>query len=656
MTFTTNHAVGYRPDIDGLRAIAVLGVLFYHVDSSMLGGGFVGVDVFFVISGFLITSLMVRDLESGSFSIARFYERRIRRILPALFCMIAACCAAAWFILLPYDLENFAKSAKYAAISLPNLYFLGEIQDYFSPQVSRLPLLHTWSLGVEEQFYIVFPLLLTILFGRVSRPKIRFAFITSVFVVSLAAAVVAVRDRPEEAFFLLPYRAWELMVGSLIAMANLRIRKTGLNHACGLAGLAMILASMVFYTEKIDFPGSAAIPPCLGAGLLIITGGDGRSISARLLSWKPLVFIGLISYSVYLWHWPLLAFARYREMPDDASSAAVLLVGSLVAGALSWQFIEKPFRKPGFGTRSMVFAAWALSCLLLISYSHLARRSEGFTNRYSSEVLLVLAYKEWATEFRNDAAKNFRPEKAPVYGASGVSPDIAVWGDSHARSLLPVLEAMALKRGRAIKHFGMNGVPPVVGATPAVKNPDRVSRYTARTLELLTHDSSIKTVILTSRWSFPNPKYEEGPSRFKTSFHERSFDEWSEMEFYYASRIRETVEQLLAAGKQVVIIEPIPAPPFNVPDTCAAALHVGNEPVARVKAENYASKHRLVLDAFDDIEPSPHLLRIKPWNKLVSEGQLLVWNDRKPLYADESHVSRAGAFYLEDLLAEAFDR
>jgi hypothetical protein len=189
-----------------------------------------------------------------------------------------------------------------------------------------------------------------------------------------------------------------------------------------------------------------------------------------------------------------------------------------------------------------------------------------------------------------------------------------------------------------------------------VKNPDRVSAYTARTLELLTHDTSIKTVILTSRWSFPNPKQEEGPSRFKTSFHERSFDEWSEMELYYASRIRETVAQLLAADKRVVIIEPIPAPPFNVPDICAAALHGGSEPEAWVSAENYASKHRLVLEAFDALGTSPHLLRIKPWNKLVSDGRLLVWNGREPLYADQSHVSRAGAFYLEDLLADAFDR
>jgi hypothetical protein len=477
-----------------------------------------------------------------------------------------------------------------------------------------------------------------------------------VFLVSLAAAVIAVRHRPEEAFFLLPYRAWELMLGSLLAMAKLRFRNAALNHTCGLAGLAMIIASMVCYTERIAFPGAAAVPPCLGAGLLIMTGGDNRSITARLLSWKPLVFIGLISYSLYLWHWPLLAFSRYCGMQDDASSAAFLLVASLVAGALSWHFIEKPFRKPGFGTRPMVFSAWAFSCLLIIGFWHLARRTEGFASRYSSEVLRVLAYKEWATEFRNDAAKNFRPEEAPVYGAPGVPPDIAVWGDSHARSLLPALKAIASKRGRAIKHFGMNGVPPVVGATPAVKNPDRVSKYTARTLEILTHDPSIKTVILTSRWSLSDPKQQEGPSRFKTSFHERSFEEWDKMEQYYASQIRETVERLLAAGKQVVIIEPIPAPPFNVPETCAAVLHRGGEPEAWVSAENYASKHRLVLEAFDNIGASPNLLRIKPWNKLVSNGRLLVWHDREPLYADQSHVSRAGAFYLEGLLTAAFDR
>jgi peptidoglycan/LPS O-acetylase OafA/YrhL len=649
------QAMNYRPDIDGLRAIAVLGVLWYHIDPAVLGGGFVGVDVFFVISGFLITSLIIKDLETGSFSIARFYERRIRRILPALFCMIAACCVAAWFILLPDDYLDFAKSAKYAAISLPNLYFLREIRDYFSPGVERFPLLHTWSLGVEEQFYIAFPLLLTLLFRHVGKPRIRIAVVSVVLIASLVAAVLTVPRHPEKAFFLLHYRAWELMLGALIAMAKPRLRSVGMNHALGAAGLVMILLAMVLYTANTAFPGASAVPPCLGAGLVILTGGDKRVITARLLAWRPLVFIGLISYSVYLWHWPLIVFARYAGMRESLPAAALLGAISLVAGALSWRFIEQPFRKPITGTRPMVFAAWALTCVLLIGFWHAARWSQGFAARYSADVLRVLDYKEWATAYRNNAAKKFKPEESPVYGARNVTPDIAVWGDSHARALLPVLDEMAKRRGRALRHFGMNGVPPVVGATPLdIGNPQKTSEYSARTLALLTRDPSLRTVVLISRWSLPGTARCDGGSGATFSFHEQSFKTRELMDSYYIARLRETIQLLLDSGKRVVIVEPVTMAPFNVPDTFARMLNDGHEPDISVDCPQQEIGNQLILQAFDQLAPSPLLVRIKPSQKLVHDGQLLLWHERKPLYADQSHLSTAGAWFIEDLLADAF--
>lgn len=647
--------MNYRPDIDGLRAIAVLGVLWYHIDPAVLGGGFVGVDVFFVISGFLITSLIIKDLETGKFSIARFYERRIRRILPALFCMIAACCVAAWFILLPEDYLDFAKSAKYAAISLPNLYFLKEIRDYFSPGVERFPLLHTWSLGVEEQFYIAFPLLLTLLFRHIGRAPIRIAVVSVVFIVSLVAAVLAVPRHPEKAFFLLHYRAWELMLGALIAMAKPRLRSVGLNHSLGAAGLVMIVLAMAFYTDNTPFPGASALPPCLGAGLLILTGGDKRVITFRLLAWRPLVFIGLISYSVYLWHWPLIVFARHAGIQVAGPAAALLMAGSLVAGALSWRFIEQPFRKPVAGTRPMVFAAWALTCVLLIGFWHAARWSRGFSARYSADVLRVLDYKEWATAYRNNAAKNFKPEESPVYGARNVTPDIAVWGDSHARALLPVLDEMAKQRGRALKHFGMNGVPPVVGATPSdVGNPQKTSEYSARTLAMLPRDPSLRTIILISRWSLPSQSHHDGGSGSACSFYEQAFRTRELMDSYYTAKLRETIQTLLDSGKRVVIVEQVPMAPFNVPDNFARMLNDGHEPDASVEYPQQEAGNQAVLQAFDQMGQSPFLMRIKPSQKLVHDGQLILWHDRKPLYADQSHLSTAGAWFIEDLLAYAF--
>lgn len=649
-----DKAINYRPDIDGLRAIAVLGVLWYHLDPATLGGGFVGVDVFFVISGFLISSLIIKDLENGGFSIARFYERRIRRILPALFCMIAACCVAAWFILLPEEFLDFAKSAKYAAISLPNLYFLGEIRDYFSPGVERFPLLHTWSLGVEEQFYILFPLLLMLLFRHVGHPRMRLALVSLAFVASLAAAVLAVPRHPEKAFFLLHYRAWELMLGAIIAMAKPRLRSVALNRSLGAAGLAMIVLSMVLYTENTAFPGAGAIPPCLGAGLVIMAGSDTRAITARLLAWRPLVFIGLISYSVYLWHWPLIVFAKHAGMRESAPTAMLLGAASLVAGTLSWRFIEQPFRKPVAGTRPVVFAAWAATCILLIGFWHAARWSRGAADRYSADVLRVLAYKEWATAYRNNAAKKFKPEESPVYGAANVIPDIAVWGDSHARALLPVLDEMAKQRGRALRHFGMNGVPPVVGATPLdIGNPQKTSEYSARTLALLARDPSLRTVVLISRWSLPVAAGLDGGTGATFSFHEQSFKTRESMDSYYTDKLRETIRRLLESGKRVVIVEPVPMAPFNVPDTFAKMLIDGDEPDTSVTCPQQEKENARILQTFDQLSPS--LIRIKPSRKLVHDGKLLLWHERKPLFADQSHLSTAGAWFIEDLLAAAFE-
>jgi peptidoglycan/LPS O-acetylase OafA/YrhL len=645
----------YRPDIDGLRAIAVLGVLCYHIDPAWLTGGFVGVDVFFVISGFLITSLMIRDLKAGRFSIAGFYERRIRRILPALFCMIIACCIAAWFILLPEDYMDLAESAKYAALSLPNLYFLKEIQNYFGPGVERFPLLHTWSLGVEEQFYIAFPLLLTFLFRRVGKPGTRLAIVSVLCIISFMASVLAVPRYPEKAFFLLHYRAWELMLGALIAMSNPRPRRASLNHTLGVAGLAMIVLSMVIYTENTAFPGASALLPCLGAGLVILTGGENPAITARLLAWRPLVLIGLISYSVYLWHWPLIVFARHAGTTAAAPTAMLLMAGSLVAGALSWRFIEQPFRKPVNVKRPMVFAAWALTSLLLVGFWHATRRSGGFAHRYPDDALRVLEYKKWATAYRNDAAKHFRPEEAPVYGAKNVSPDIAVWGDSHARALMPALDSLSKQNGRAIKHFGMNGVPPVIGTTPLDKeHPDKVAAYNARTLELLSHDPTINTVILISAWSPVLHTAHHGGVANAFAFYERSFTNRRELDDYFVSKVRETIERLLSADKRVVVVEPVPAAPFNVPDEFARILIKGAKPEAFVAADGFHERHRSITEVFESFSGSERFVRVSPAEKMIIQGKLLLWNDHKPLFADLTHLSEAGAFYIRDLLAVAF--
>jgi hypothetical protein len=395
----------------------------------------------------------------------------------------------------------------------------------------------------------------------------------------------------------------------------------------------------------------AALPPCVGAGLLIFSGSDSRSLVCRVLGCRPLVFTGRISYSVYLWHWPLLAFTKYHG-PLDAGSGALVFAGSLAMGALSWRWIEQPCRKPDFGTRRMVFAAWVASCLLMIGFWHAARRSGGFPDRYPAEVLKVLEFKNWAKAYRSNAEKNYRPEDARVHGTAGAIPDIAVWGDSHARSLMPVLDALAKESGQAIKHFGMNGVPPVVGATPSDKqHADEVSRYTSRTLDLLCGDPSIKTVILISEWK---PVYRNQANAGTYAFHERSFAGRLEFEEYYLSQVSNTIRRLLEAGRTVVVVEPIPAAPFDVPDQFAKILSRGGEPEAFAPAGDFNERHRAFIAAMDRLGNPDNLHRVKPAGKLIMDGRLLLWSGRKPLYADQYHLSEAGAFHIKDLLSVAF--
>jgi peptidoglycan/LPS O-acetylase OafA/YrhL len=288
----SSEKAGYRPDVDGLRALAVLTVILCHAG---LGcpGGFVGVDVFFVISGFLITSLLSREISEGQFSLVAFWERRIRRIFPTIFVVVLATLIAGWFLYLPEDFLTLGKSALAQTVLLANVFFFRKT-GYFEDAADTHPLLHTWSLAVEEQFYLLFPLLLFFL-TRCGRKSL-VGGIAFLGVGSFALSVVGSYSHPAATFYLLPSRAWELMMGALLAvLPDGRKPTRWLNEAAGLAGLGLILFSVFTYTSLTRFPGVAALPPCLGAALIIFSGRSKITLVGRGLVWRPLVFIGLIS-------------------------------------------------------------------------------------------------------------------------------------------------------------------------------------------------------------------------------------------------------------------------------------------------------------------------------------------------------------------------
>ncbi|MEX2468298.1 MAG: acyltransferase, partial [Pseudohongiellaceae bacterium] len=331
----------YRREVDGLRAVAVIPVIFFHAGFELFQGGYVGVDVFFVISGYLITALILKEKEEGRFSLLEFYERRVRRIIPALFLVMMCCIPFAVLWMAPEQLKAFSQSVLAMSLFASNILFWRE-SGYFDTAAEEKPLLHTWSLAVEEQYYLFFPLFIMLFWflgrGGLARLTAAVAFI------SLLLAEYGWRYEPDANFYLLPTRAWELFVGALCAFYSFGKAPRN-SEPLALLGLAGILLAIFFYSEATPFPSVYALAPVLGAALIILYGGQA-TVVGRLLSTPLPVAIGLISYSAYLWHQPLFAFARIRSPGDPGVSLMLALSGaSLLLATLSWRYVEIPFRR-----------------------------------------------------------------------------------------------------------------------------------------------------------------------------------------------------------------------------------------------------------------------------------------------------------------------
>ena len=339
--------ISYRPEIDGIRAIAIISVVLFHGWGSVFPGGYVGVDIFFVISGYLITSIIFREMKEGSFTYLRFYTRRARRILPALLAVIVATTAAAFLLFLPDDLIEYGRIIIYTLLFGSNFRLAAE-PGYFHHSMQENPLLHMWSLSVEEQFYLLWPTLLALMLGLLPERRHK-QTVLSLCILSLLAAEALVHIWPRSAFFHLPTRGWELLAGALLAMNFIpRTASKASAESLSAIGLVLMIAPIFLYDRETPFPGLAALAPVLGCALAIYSTENERTRVATLLSWKPIVFVGLISYSLYLWHWPIFAFATYELLRPLTSLEAFLCVLVAVSAAvMSWRFIERPFRRGG---------------------------------------------------------------------------------------------------------------------------------------------------------------------------------------------------------------------------------------------------------------------------------------------------------------------
>jgi len=443
----------YRRDIDGLRAVAILPVILFHTGFRYAPGGFLGVDIFFVISGYLITTHIQGELDAGRFSLSNFYERRVRRIVPALIFLLISAWVASYFLLYPAEMIDFQKTVAATVLSVSNIYFW-RTTNYFSDHGS--PLLHTWSLAVEEQFYLVMPLCLML----ISRYRRRWLapVLIGLTVASLLLCILTYRKFPDATFYLLPQRAWELLLGGVFGLGILRCPNVrAVRELAAAFGLAVILFFIVQLPESWYFPGPGMILPCLGAGMVLTAGAAGETWTGRVLSIKPLVGVGLISYSTYLWHAPLIAFLSRltgivfgRVLPRifpflspaqsiTAEKLLLILGGSLALGFVSWRFVEQPVR---FGksrpSKSALFKSAAAAAVMLLIVSAGMIAAKGLPNRYPIEAIAITSFGPPEMHFPDFICLPTPTEEARLEGCSGLDPNRQNWlliGDSHAAHL-----------------------------------------------------------------------------------------------------------------------------------------------------------------------------------------------------------------------------
>ncbi|WP_195179078.1 acyltransferase family protein [Mesorhizobium sp. INR15] len=509
----------YRRDIDGLRAISVLAVLLYHLGISALPGGVVGVDVFFAISGYLIGGRIFQGLAAGQFSFIDFYERRARRILPAYFFVSTLTAVAAYALFMPAELVSFSKSLIASSLFSGNL---ATQDNYFGPDVETLPLLHYWSLGVEEHFYLLFPVI-TLLAWRFGRRAFA-ATLATLLVGSLFASQLILPISPTTAFYWLPFRAWELLIGSMLALPFIEPPKSALTGSiASAAGVLAIVVTLLLYSSATSFPGIAALPPCAGAALMI-WGGQHPNFASRVLGLEPLNYIGRCSYSLYLVHWPVIVFAR-QLYPD--ASPSMFLTGtvaiSLGLAVLFYQFIEIPTRnRKGFWRQRRIFELSALGVVASLALAFFTSVNGGFLNRLPADVQRLLAYSS-KYDLRMRADYRFgqcfvgpgqtyadidQAACLPVGGSVAL-----LWGDSYAAhytvGLRPILEG----EGFVFAQLNASGCPPIIGLDFPRRPNCRAFNDAA--FEWIKKNRP-KLVIMSSRWFYASGRwfYDEQAMQF----------------------------------------------------------------------------------------------------------------------------------------------
>ncbi|MCL4766233.1 MAG: acyltransferase [Hyphomicrobiaceae bacterium] len=645
-------SINYRADIDGLRAIAVGTVLLFHAELGLAPGGFIGVDVFFVISGYLITSIIVAEASRGEFSVAGFYERRIRRIFPALLTVIVAAAAIGWLVLTPRDYMEFARSGIAAAAFYSNFFFNAQA-GYFAPASETQPLLHTWSLGVEEQFYLLAPgFILLILHERLRRFRSPVFF--GLLALSLGTSWLGVELEWPSAFYLLPSRAFELMTGMALALGLApTITSRILRQTAGLTGLAMIAGAALLYSASTPFPGAAALLPCLGAALLIHSGSAGDTLAHRMLAVRPMAFAGRVSYSLYLWHWPLLAYAKYELGGQVAAQHRLALLALAFAlSVLTYYWVEQPARRGRLmPTRASVFASGAAALMCCLMFAGVVVYTRGVPGRLSPEAAALAR----ALSSRKETTSKCLPASARgnclIGSSKGVQPTFVLWGDSHAQMLSKSLSELAGSvdlKGHAVLR---GGCPPFFLLETEYKDEFRKCHSSLRRVPRLIEAQEVVNVIIMARWA-SYAEYKDTTGERAGEFRLAPGDQARNRE-EFARLLRGTIERLRAPGRTVTLIGPVPELPVNLPTAMIRGLMRGHRQDLSLPFADFARRQATVLGLLAELSKLPGVRVLYPHRLLCSAERCRTVEAGRPLYVDDDHLSPLGVEALGPLLREA---
>jgi len=660
-----NESHKYRRDIDGLRTLAVIPVVLFHLDVGSFSGGYMGVDIFFVISGYLITSIIAKDANEGRFDLQNFYERRIRRIFPAISVVTLASSIVAYKMLLPTELRDFGQSVVASTLFSSNVLFWLE-SGYFSGAAEGKPLLHTWSLAVEEQFYLVFPLLLVALIKVL--PNTFRIILGVILLLSFSINLYLTKYYPDAAFYLIVGRFWELLLGSLLALGcAIDLSQRGLREQASCLGLALILAGVFLLDRATPFPGIAALLPCIGTVLIINAGIFGETVVSRLLSMRVMTWVGMLSYSLYLWHWPLIVYTKqYLARPLSSYESLILFVTMIIISFLSWKYIEAPFRdKSIFSKRRQIFVGAASVIFISVSFGIAANITHGFPGRVPEKASLISNAIDDYIEFLPfscflSSIESFNG-KLCVIGQDKVEKmEFILWGDSHARSLIPGIAGAAEENGFSGFFAGHEGCPPLLDVikSTARKRVDSnsCSVFNDNVIDIIRSKDEVKNVILFARWviGVEGVRLATAPHHTPYVFlYDDQTDLIAEKNNLLAFKrgIARTIEALINAGKTVTIVGPLPEIPANTSPAIALSAMLGIERDFRPREDLVLARISQTLSVLEEMRVRYGVNILLPHQVLCKEAVCQVEANDIPLFHDDDHLSIHGAIYVSKQLA-----